>query len=777
MQDFRYALRTLCRTPGFSAIAISTLALGIGANTAIFSLVNAVILKPLPFHDPARLVAIWDTYLPQFSQLGVSPSELAAWREQSDLLEDAAWYRYVPKNFNLTAPGREAIEVHAACASDRLFPLLGISASVGRTFNASEEPHSVILSHRLWASRFDSDPAVLGRTLRLSDEEFTAIGVMPPGFAFPEFADLWLTQAQMGDELTNPVRHAAGLVARLRPDIDLREVRTRSAVLSRRLASEHPKTSQGWGMKIARLQDDLTANVRPALLTLLAAVGMVLLIACANVANLLLARATSRSKEMALRAALGSGRWRIVRQLLVESLLLAGAGGGLGLLLGEWSLRTLAPVHVPLDSTVLLFVLGVCVAMATVFGLVPAVDAMRSDPNAVIKSGSLTGKGSGGIRASLVVVELALSVILLVGAGILVKSFARLMHVDPGFDPHRLLTFRLSMLPSRNPADLFQRIDERLRSLPGVESVAAVNTLPLVASRANTSRFNVPGSPMINADALPAAQLRTASPDYFRTMRIPLRAGRMFTERDLGQPVVIINETMARRFWPGRDPVGLKYIIGPWGPNPTWATIIGVVGAVKQFGLDSETSFDEYSPSLAPQVVIVRTSGDPSLLVSPVRTRIHAIDAGVPISDVQTMDQVMSESAHSRRWTMGLLAAYSALALLLSLVGIYGVMSWSTAQRTREIGIRMALGARSGEVLRMVLGQGLRLAAGGLCLGIIGGLVLRRMLSALVFDVSTADPLVYAAVVPLLLGAALLACYGPARRASREDPVAALRCE
>ena len=779
--DLRYALRTLARAPGFTTIAVLTLALGIGANTAIFSLVHAVILKPLPFRDPARLITVWDTYLPQFPTVGVSPPELAAWQQQTDLFEQTAWYRHVPQNLDLTAPASEALEVHATVASATLFPMLGVAPALGRTFEGegiAEIPDVTLLSHSLWQRRFGGDPAIAGKTVRLNDREFTIIGVMPASFQFPDWADLWLPQGPLlGDELTNPVRHALGFVARLRPGATLGQTSARLQSISARLAGEHPKTSTGWGVKLLGLQQDLTAGVRPSLLMLLGAVTLVLLIACGNMANLLLSRASGRSREIAVRTALGAGSWRLIRQLLTESLVLAASGGALGLALAYGSLTAAAPVRAPLDSTVLLFLAGLSTATGLLCGLAPALQTMRSDTNSIIKSGSLPGSGRTTMRGALVVLEFALALILVAGAGILVKSFQRLMQVDPGFNPRGLLTLRISIPPSRKPVTLFHRIEERLRTLPGVDSVAATNTLPLIANRANATRFTVPGSPLINPDAPPTAQIRLVSPDYFRTMRIPLLSGRTFTERDLNQGLVIVNQTLARRFWPGQDPVGLKFVTGPWGPNPNYSTIIGVAGDVKNFGLDSESSMDLYFPSLTPSYLVVRTAGDPASLAGAVRREIQAIDAGLPISDLRTMDDVLAQSARSRRWTMALLTVFAGLALVLALVGIYGVMSWSVAQRTREIGIRMALGAHRGQVLGMVIGYGMKLSAAGMAIGIAGALALRRVISGLVFEVSTADPAIYGAVALLMLAVALLACYVPARRASQVDPLVALRWE
>ena len=778
LQDIRYALRTLGRTPGFTAVAILTLALGIGANTAIFTLVHAILLKPLPFRDAGRLMVAWDAYPPQFPKLGVSPAELDQWKQQTDLFEDTAWYRYVPKDLSLAANGAESALVHASIISSNLFPMLGVAPAMGRAFADHESPNSALLSHHLWETQFSSDASILGKTIRLNEQTFTIAGVMPAGFDFPDWADLWIPQGPLlGDERTNPVRHSLGFVARLRKSATVGQANTRLHAIAGRLAAEHPKTSTGWGVNVFGMQDDMTANVRPALWMLAGAVALVLLIACGNVANLLLARASGRTREIAVRTAIGAGAWRIVRQMLTESLVLAAFGGALGLLLAKAGLAIFSPIREPLDSTVLLALLAVTVGTGIAFGLAPALQALKSDPNSTIKSGSVSGGGHSLLRSVLVVSEIALALMLVTGAGILVKSFLRLMHVNPGFDPRGVMTMHISIPPSRQPDVLFHRIEQSVSALPGVDAVAASNALPLVASRANTSRFNVPGSPLINPDALPAAQIRTASPDYFRAMHIPLRSGRVFTERDLNQPVAIINETMARRFWPGQDPVGQKYVIGVWGPQPAWATIIGVAGDVKQFGLDSEASFDEYFPSLAPICLIVHTSGDAASLIPAVRRTVQSIDPDLPVSEVRTMDEIAAESAQSRRWTMSMLAVFAALALLLALVGIYGVMSWSVAQRTREIGIRIALGARDETVLGLILGHGMKLTLIGMAIGTAGALAMRRVLASLVFGVSTADPLIYAGGAVIMLTVALAACYLPARRASRVDPLIALRTE
>ncbi len=777
LDDARWSLRVARRNPAFTALVIAILAVAIGANTAVFSVVRDVIVKPLPFRDPSRLLAVWDTYLPAFAKVGVSPAEFPSWQNQRDLFEQTAWYRYVPLDGSLSTGASAAVPAHAGFISDRLFPLLGAQPLLGRALRPDEDPHSALISFRLWRGPLGADPAIVGRTLRFNDQPLTVVGVMPPETQFPAWADLWLPPGPaIGDELTNPVRHALGFLARLRPAVSPAQAASRLSAIARRLASEHPKTSTGWGIRAALLQDDLTGDMRPALLLLSGAASLLLLIACANVASLLLARASARAAEIGIRAALGAGLPRIVRQLATESLLLALLAGALGLLLAKLGLLFLLPEHARLDAPVLLFLLALSLAAGVLFGLAPALHILRADPQTLVKSSAAPGAGRS-TRSALVVLEFAIALMLVVAGATLARSYAQLMRVNPGFHAPGVLTVRLMAPPSRPPEPLFRRLRQELLPLPGVRAVAASNALPLIADRANTSRFDVPGSPLINRDALPAAQIRAASPGYFDALEIPLLHGRVFTEADLNQPLVIVNQTMARRFWPGRNPVGLRFITGPWGPHPEWATIVGVVGDVKDFGLDSEPSLDIYHPSLAGQYLILKTSGDPLALAGGVERTLHRLDPGIAIASIRSMSGIERESALPRRWTMGLLVAFAVLGLALALAGVYGVMSWSVAQRTREVGIRMALGARRGEILALVLRDGGKLTLAGLALGIPASLALHPILARLVYGVGAGDPLVYLCVPAGLLAASLLACFLPARRASGVDPLVSLRHE
>ncbi|MEO8367703.1 MAG: ADOP family duplicated permease, partial [Candidatus Solibacter sp.] len=651
-QDLRYALRMLSRTPGFTAVAVASLALGIGANTAIFSLVYAVLLKPLPFREPARLVAVWDTYQPLFPKLGISPPEYDALRRQDSLFEQTAWYRYVSTDLNLSPPGEAALELHGTVISPELLPLLGVAPAVGRGFDAHEPAQSVILSDALWRSHFAADRRVAGRAVRLAGQEYTIAGVMPPDFKFPEGADLYLPPGPlMADEMTNPVRHAFGFVARLRSGISQQQARTRIAAVFQQLAAERPQTSRGFGTQIASLQDDLTAVQRPSLLMLLGAGGLVLLIACGNVANLLLSRGAARTREIAIRSALGAGAFRLVRQLLTESLLLAALGGAAGLAIAAFALAVVSPVKAPLSAPVLVFATLASLATGIVFGLAPAIQARAIDPIAAIKAGAAPTVHSMRSRGALVAFEIAFTLVVVTGAGILAKSFVTLMRVDPGFSPTGVLTLRLAAPPFTAPGPLFTRIHDRLRQLPGVQAVASANALPLVAPRAAAMRFNVPGSPLIRPDTFPVAQQRAVSPEYLTALAIPLRSGRWLTTQDLAQPVAVVNQTLAQRFWPGQDAVGKRFIPGPPGSSPNFVTIVGVVGDVKQFGLDGEPTMDIYFTSLASRYLIVRTAGDASSLASAVQRELSALDATVAVNDVRTMTAIVERSAQSRRWT------------------------------------------------------------------------------------------------------------------------------
>ena len=777
LQDCRYALRLIRKNARFSGLMIFVLALGIGADTAVFRVVHETILKPLPFRDSSRLLAVWDTYLPQFAKVGVSPAELQAWQAQTDLFAESAWYRYVPQDGGLAFSGSDPMAVHAGFVSTNLFPMLGIAPAAGRAFGASEDPQSMLLSDRLWRRQFHGDREIIGKTVQFNGGAFTVVGVMPADGQFPDWADLWLPPGPlMGDELTNPVRHAMGFVARLQAGAGEEQARARLAGIARRLASEHRTTSTGWGIRVSGLQDDLTGKVRPVLWMLLGAASLLMLIACANVASLLLARASGRAKEMAIRTAVGANAARLAQQLVTESLVLALAGGVGGWLVAKLSLLVAMPERASLDASVMLFLWATTIVTGVLFGLAPAMQAVRADPQAAIKSGAVTGSGMA-TRSVLVAVELALTLTLAIGAGVLARSFVRLMEVNPGFRPEGVVTARILAPPSRKPADLFQRMREKLMTLPEVQSIAETNALPLIADRAFTSRFNVPGSPLIYPDSLPGAQIRVVTPDYFATMGIEMRSGRVFTDRDLGQDGVIVNESMARRFWPGRDAVGMRFITGPFAAKPAWSTIVGVAADVKQFGLDAEPSLDIYYPFIGAQFLVVKSRGAAGTLTAVLERTLHGVDADLAVSDVRTMEQISAESTRTRRLTMTLLATFAGLALVLALAGIYGVMSWWVTQRTREVGIRMALGAQQREVVGLVLGHGMRLTAAGLALGIAASMALRWVLAGMVFEVSAGDPATYILVTSAMLAVAAAACYLPARRASGVDPMTALREE
>ena len=788
----------LRRSPLFTLTVVLTLALGIGANTAIFTVVNSVLLRPLPYRDPARLVAVWDTYQPTYPKLGVSPTEYDEWLRQTDIFEEVARYRYVSigQETNLTG-GREPIRVQPTCVSSSFFTILGARPMLGRAFEAADDaPNAApiaLLSNRLWTEYFNGNPGILGAPIQLNGQAFTVVGVMPPDFRLPAWADLWLPQAQAGDEISNPVRHAFGVIARLGPSASLHQARVRLDSIAQRMEREHPRTSKGFGVTISGLQQDLAGNLRPALLALLGAVTLVLLIACVNVANLMLSRAAARQREFAIRIALGAGRWRVVRQSLMESIQLSLAGGAAGLLLayaGLGALLRLAPpglidpstVHI--DATTLIFLFAVSLATGIVFGIAPALQASRQDPQEGLKEGGRTfTRGSGAGRSALVIAEFSLALLLLMGAGLLIHSFARLLQVNPGFEPANVLTLRIEPQVSVQNQDnaqklktLYERLELRLRSLPGVKAVAATNAPPLATDRNNVMRFAVPGSPLMRPDVFPTAHRHLITPDYFRTLGIALR-GRTYTARDLNQPYVIVNEAMARTFWPGQDAVGKRFITGPFGPNPTSSTIIGVAADIKQVGLDSDRTNDFYFLWYGPMYLMIQTAGDPLPLAPVVRREIHAVDPGIAVSDFRTMNQLLDNSTGPRRFSTVLLSTFAALALVLAVIGIYSIMSWSVAQRTQEIGIRIAVGADSRGILRLVLGRGLKLSLIGLAIGLGATLAFTRVLASQLFEISPHDPWVLTGVSLLMLAVTTAACYLPARRATKVDPITTLRSE
>jgi putative ABC transport system permease protein len=797
-QDVRYAVRTLLKNPGFTAVAVIALALGIGANSAIFSVVNAVLLRPLQFEKPEQLVLVWEKRM----ALGrvrnpASPPDFNDWRAQNQVFEDMA--AYVGGGFSLTG-GDEAERLQGANVSPSLFPVLRARPLVGRAFQDDEDkPGSdpvVILSYGLWQRRFGADPDIAGKTIRLDDKAYTVAGVMPAEFAFPnKTAEVWVPLKLDQEELNNRGGHSLNVVARMKPGVTIEQARAEMDAIASRLEQQYPQVNTGHGANVFPLYEEVVSGVRPALIVLLGAVAFVLLIACANVANLLLARASSRQKEIAIRTALGARRGRIVRQLLTESVLLSLIGGLIGTLLALWGLDLLLAVggntiprakEIKLDTTVILFTLLVSFITGIIFGLVPALQASKPDLNESLKEG---GRGASAgfrrnrVRSIFVVAEVAICLVLLIGAGLMIKSFARLVNVSPGFNPESMLAFNVSLPNSKyggkqQVTAFFQQTLERISALPGAQSSAAVAGLPL-AGGFGSRYFSIEGRPPQPAGQGFNANVNISSPGYFQAMNIPFVEGRDFDDRDSGKSpdVVIINQEMARRYWPDEDPIGKRLAVG----NGPWREVVGVVGDVKQSGLDVETRPEMFWPyyqmGLPFATIVVRTKGDPKAMAAAVRGEMQAIDKDLPIYNVKTVEEIISESVAPRRLNMLLLGTFGGLALVLAAVGLYGVMSYSVAQRTREIGIRMALGADQGVVMRLVLSQGMALALIGVAVGVGASLLLTRLMSSLLYGVSATDPVTFAAISLMLVGVAGAASYVPARRAMKVDPMIALRYE
>ncbi|HVG11098.1 MAG TPA: ABC transporter permease [Thermoanaerobaculia bacterium] len=810
LQDVRYGARLLARHRGFTAVAVLTLGLGIGANTAIFSVVNELLLRPLPFPGAERIVMLWEVNPEGREQNNTSSSNFRGWREQSSVFESLA--AFTDQRVNLTGDrhsGGEPEEVPIQLATPELFRVLGVKPILGRDLRPEDAlpdaPNVAVVSHGFWQRRLAGDPQAIGRSILLNGRPTTVVGVLPPGFQWHirhrsvsgRPADIWLA-------ITLPTEGPAAsgrflsVVGRLKPGVSYAEAEAEVKAIRARFERDFPDTNKNWNAQILPLREQFVGNVRPALLILLGAVGFVLLIACANVANLLLSRAAAREKEIVLRTALGAGRLRVVRQLLTESLLLAGLGCLLGLVIAGWGVRALAAISprdlvnlqgVGLDLPVLVLTVAVSLVTGIVFGLAPALEATRLDLNESLKEG---GKGAGGqsargkrMRSALVVAEVALALVLLAGAGLLVKSFARLQAVDPGFEADNVLTLVVPLAGEKYQDDrqivaFFRAATQRIGALPGVRAVGIVNYLPFYGGQGTGTDFTVEGRPAPAPGEAPATEVRIVDPGYFPAMGIPLLRGRNFTDFEAGEArhVVLVNEAMARQHFPGENPIGKRITVNmAFEPVPT--EIVGIVGDVKHESLLEERLPAVYMP--LPEVVfsfmtfVIRTTGDPADMAPSVRRTLRAIDPNQPVSAVRTMNKVMADTLSRARFNTLLLGLFAGLATLLSAIGIFGVMNYSVTLRTREIGLRIALGAQPREVLRLILKQGFLLTSIGVGIGLAGALALTRVMSGLLFGVGSTDPATFAAIVLLLTLVSLIACYIPARRATRVDPLAALR--
>ena len=799
LTDLRYAFRQLIKSPGFTAVTILTLALGIGACTAIFSVVNAVLLRPLDYPDPARLVVIRETQLPDFPEFSVSPPNYLDWEKQTKSYENLA--AYSGSRINLTGDG-EPQQLIGVKATAHYFDVYGIKPVLGRTFLPEEDApgknHVVVLSYPFWQRVFGGAADAVGRPIQLNGEPYTVVGVAPPGFGIASKVDAWMPMAFDPKETANDNRgaHYLNVAGRLRPGVTVAQAEAELKVLAAQLATQYPDSNKGWGIFLMPLQDYSVRDVRAVLYTLLGAVGCVLLIACANIANLLLARATARHREISIRAALGASRARLVRQLLTESVLLALCGGLAGMLLARWgldALLALAPANLPrvadihLDAGVLAFSLALSVLTGLVFGIAPAWLAARADVNEALKQGSrgsTEGGARGRLRSALVVLEVTFALMLLGGAGLLARSFMQLTHVDSGFTPENATVLRLSLpqkkyaLPEQQTA-FADALLERVKTLPGVQAVGLTHSMPLVGDY--VLGFNIEGRPAIAPSDLPNTNYYAVTPDYFRAMGIRLMRGRVFTAQDNAKTprVAIINETLARQHFPNEDPIGKRINITN-GPD-TWREIVGIVGDIKQYGPDKATSNQSYEPfaqvPFSSLNLVIRTSGPPAALLSAIRPTVYAVDKDQPIGTIRPLEEIMADSIARQRFAMTLLTVFSAVALVIAAVGIYGVMAYSVVQRTGEFGIRMALGAQQRDVLRLVLVQGGKLIGLGLLIGLAATLAASRAMGSMLFNTSAQDPLTLGTITLLLGAVALVACLLPANRATKVNPIEALRAE
>ncbi|MFL5578252.1 MAG: ABC transporter permease [Gemmatimonadaceae bacterium] len=809
LQDVRYSARKLARAPGFTLVAVLTLALAIGATTAVFSVVNGVLLKPLPFADPERLVRVGTTTA-DGRMTSMSPLDFIDYRDQSRAFVGMASVDV--GDMNLTGAGSRPQRVNAARVGARFFELLGVGAQLGRVFapgdDAQGAPPLAVLSDALWKGRFGSDAGVVGRVVSLDGRPYTVIGVAPPTLTYPQRPDVWIPKIWETWELDprNRGSHSLSGIARLGPGTTVERGRREIATIASRLARQYPESNTGFIGMVQPLQEQIVGKVRPALLAMLGAVAFVLLIACANVANLLLVRAAARESEIAVRTALGAGRGRLVRQLVTESVLLALAGAVLGALLASWAVDAVVafgPRRLPrldevaVDGHVLLFAAAIAVATGIAFGLVPALQAARPDIGQVLNA-SVRGTSRGGAqrtRSALVMSEMALAVVLLVGAGLLIRSFTRLIRVDPGFRTENVVTFSVTLPDAKYPFDRDKRallgaLVERLRALPGTQAVGVVFNRPM-GRRVIRTVFDVAGRAPNPPEKRTPTGVQPASPDYFRALNIPLVRGRLYTpadDRPDAPPVVVVSEEFVRRYFPGEDPIGKRITLGVTHDTAQTGTevtaqgeIVGIVGDVRETDLAEPAYPTTYLPyntlPLGDVAVLVRSTAGAELVEGAARTVLRELDADLPIYDMRRLTEVIAESVSQPRFYTLLLAGFAAIALVLAAVGIYGVISYAVTLRTRELGIRVALGASSGQVVRMVLGQGFALTLAGVAVGLGAAFLLTRVIASLLFGVGALDPLTYGAVAGVLLGVAALASYVPARRAARVDPLLAMRAE
>jgi predicted permease len=797
--DLRFGARMLLKKPGFTLIALLTLALGIGANTAIFSIVNGVLLKPLPYEQPDQLVQLWEA--PRVGALGAaSPGAFLDWKEQSTSFESLSLLHNT--DLNLTGEG-EPERISGVKMSAGGLQILRARPMLGRVFAPDEDQPGrekvIVLTHRLWQRRFGGDTNIVGRSIQLSDQGYTVIGVLPPGFLPWDEPEFIIPSSVASEDANRRDAHWLNVFGRLKPGLTVEQARAEVNALSARLKPLYPAYKKNFVVNIAPMQELMTGDIKPILLLLLGAVGFVLLIACANIANLLLARALARQREMAIRAALGASRWRVIRQLLTESVLLALTGALLGLLLAFWSvdaLSHLTGVHLPraqevgLDLRVLGFALCVSLLSGLAFGLAPAVQASKPDLNETLKERGRGSQGSArnGVRSSLIVSEVALALILLIGAGLLLNSFFRLTNVPPGVNPKNALTMQISLPDKKYPnverrAAFYQQTLERIENIPGIEAAGVTRTMPLAGSSPSTF-FSIVGRPG-QPESGYLTDFDFCTPGYFQAAGIPVRTGRLFEQSDRpgAARVVLINETLARQYFPNEDPLGkLIHLETFTGKIDEGWEIIGIVGDVRQRGQTQNVRPCVYRPQAfsfggSDGHLVIRTTGASMAIAESVRKAILEVDPSQPVANVRTMEDVLGASVAQRRFITMLLGGFAATSLLLAAIGLYGVIAYGVSQRTHEIGIRIAMGAQARDILQLVVWHGMKLALIGVGLGLIGSLVLTRLLKTLLYGVSATDPATFALIALSILGVALLACYLPARRATKVDPVVAIKYE